>query len=222
MRSDEEIRKSIFDDIVEILKHTIPKDSNVDPEAIASAVSTYLQNNPIEAGVPSENPVFTGTFSQNRKEGSTIGKYSYTEGFNGIASGNYSHAEGCNTSSSGDTSHAEGYGTSSEGMYSHAEGCNTSAYGNMSFAGGNRTKTTEAAQFAVGYGNDPQEDSIFEVGNGLDADGNPNNAKYTEPATRQNAFRVTQGGVALAQTGLGIGNTSITEDQLISLIALLE
>lgn len=218
MRSDEEIRKSIFDDIVEILKHTIPKDSNVDPEAIASAVSTYLQNNPIEAGVPSENPVFTGTFSQNRKEGSTIGKYSYTEGFNGIASGNYSHAEGCNTSSSGDTSHAEGYGTSSGGMYSHAEGCNTSAYGNMSFAGGNRTKTTAAAQFAVGYGNDPQADSIFEVGNGLDADGNPNNAKYTEPATRQNAFRVTQGGVALAQTGLGIGNTSITEDQLIALI----
>ena len=49
MRSDEEIRKSIFDDIVEIIKHTMPKDSNVDPEAIASAVSTYLQNNPIEA-----------------------------------------------------------------------------------------------------------------------------------------------------------------------------
>lgn len=290
MRSDEEIRKSIFDDIVEILKHTIPKDSNVDPEAIASAVSTYLQNNPIEAGVPSENPVFTGSFSQNRKEGSTVGKYSYTEGYNGIASGNYSHAEGFNaiasgsfshsegyqttasgdtshaegslttaaasyshaegystdangscshsegsdttaggmyshaegrnTSSSGDTSHAEGYGTSSGGMYSHAEGCNTSADGNMSFAGGNRTKTTAAAQFAVGYGNDPQADSIFEVGNGLDADGNPNNAKYTEPATRQNAFRVTQGGVAIAQTGLGIGNTSITEDQLIWLRAL--
>ena len=160
---------------------------------------------------------------------------SHAEGFNTTANGFASHAEGLAATSSGQSSHAEGASSNAIGPCSHAEGQATKANGAMSHSGGNNSitdgrasfahgnfsKTTQPAQFAVGYGNDPQEDSIFEVGNGLNADGIPNNAGNTEPVTRQNAFRVTQSGVAIAQTGLQIGNTVIGEDQLKKILALI-
>ena len=178
------------------------------------------------------------------------GTYSYAGGFTTTASGNVSHAEGFNATASGFNSHAEGAFTTASGQCSHAEGSVSNAIGpcshaagqatkangamshvggnnsitdgRASFAHGNFSKATQPAQFAVGYGNDPQEDSIFEVGNGLNADGAPNNAGNTEPVTRQNAFRVTQSGVAIAQTGLQIGNTVISEDQLKKILTLIE
>ena len=180
-------------------------------------------------------------------DNTSSGMYSHAEGFRTTASGDISHAEGFNTTASGATSHAEGFGTTASGDKSHAEGSSSNAIGpcshaegqatkangamshsggnnsiadgRASFAHGNFSKATQPAQFAVGYGNDPQEDSIFEVGNGLNADGAPNNTGNTEPVTRQNAFRVTQSGVAIAQTGLQIGNTVISEDQLKKIIA---
>ena len=164
------------------------------------------------------------------------GMYSHAEGYYTKATGDGSHSEGIATTASGFVSHSEGIATTASGMYSHAEGQATKANGAISHSGGNNSitdghasfahgnfsKATQPAQFAVGYGNDPQEDSIFEVGNGLNADGAPNNAVNTEPVTRQNAFRVTQSGVAIAQTGLQIGNTVISEDQLKKILALIE
>ena len=164
------------------------------------------------------------------------GMYSRAEGFRTTASGDISHAEGSSTTASGSNSHAEGTSSNAIGPCSHAEGQATKANGAISHSGGNNSitdgrasfahgnfsKATQPAQFAVGYGNDPQEDSIFEVGNGLNADGAPNNAGNTEPVTRQNAFRVTQSGVAIAQTGLQIGNTVVSEDQLKKILALIE
>jgi hypothetical protein len=58
-----------------------------------------------------ENPVGTGSFSMNRKAGTTIGVNSHTEGYDAIASGIYSHAEGKETSAKGAFSHAKGSGT---------------------------------------------------------------------------------------------------------------
>ena len=104
---------------------------------------------------------------------------------------------------------------------SHSGGNYSEASGRASFAHGNFVKTTHPSQFVVGYGNDPQEDSIFEIGNGLDVNGQPVNTGNTEPATRQNAFRVTQSGVAVVKTGLQIGNTIINEEQLQKIIALI-
>lgn len=75
------------------------------------------------------NPVFTGSFSQNRKKGSVVGKNSHAEGLDTTASGNYSHAEGYNTTASSYCSHAEGWDTTASGNYSHAEGYNTTASG---------------------------------------------------------------------------------------------
>ena len=55
-----------------------------------------------------KNAIFTGSFSHNRKAGTTIGTNSFAEGFNTTASGKYSHAEGSDTTDSGNYSHAEG------------------------------------------------------------------------------------------------------------------
>lgn len=40
------------------------------------------------------NPIGTGSFSMNRKAGTTVGNYSHAEGYNTTASSIYSHAEG--------------------------------------------------------------------------------------------------------------------------------
>lgn len=150
------------------------------------------------------------------------GDVSHVEGNRNTASGEQSHAEGSSSNAIGPCSHAEGQATKANGAMSHSGGNNSITDGRASFAHGNFSKATQPAQFAVGYGNDPQEDSIFEVGNGLNADGAPNNTGNTEPVTRQNAFRVTQSGVAIAQTGLQIGNTVISEDQLKKILALIK
>lgn len=82
------------------------------------------------------NPTGSGSFSLNRKSGTTIGGNSVAIGYNSIATGthsvaigsytqaigNYSHAEGCSTIASGTYSHAEGYNTIASDFYSHAEG----------------------------------------------------------------------------------------------------
>lgn len=163
------------------------------------------------------------------------GNVSHAEGYSTTANGHYSHAEGYKTTTNGMTSHAEGNITTATGNSSHAEGQKciangplshsggnvSEANGRASFAHGNFVKATYPSQFVVGYGNDPQEDSIFEIGNGLDTNGQPANTGNTEPATRQNAFRVTQSGIAVVKTGLQIGNTIINEEQLQKIIALI-
>lgn len=180
----------------------------------------------------------------------TNGKVSHAEGSATKTFGNCSHAEGNTTNATGEASHAEGANTVAVGNCSHAEGSNTRATANMSHAEGNQTLSTvemshaggdhsevvangraafahgcytralQPSQFVVGYGNDPCEDSIFEVGNGILQSNDPAN-NGTEPYTRQNAFRVTKEGVAIAQTALKIGGTSINETQLQALLNLL-
>ena len=104
------------------------------------------------------NPTGTGSFSLNRKSGTTVGKnsfvcgssntasseYSYAEGFTTTASGYCSHAEGQYTTASGGISHAEGYNTAASGAHSHAEGDNTRAFGMSSHAEGNRARATSS------------------------------------------------------------------------------
>ena len=82
------------------------------------------------------NPVFTGSFSQNRKKDSQVGDYSHAEGYSTTASGEYSHAEGEYTTASGLSSHAEGGYTTASGEYSHAEGEHTTASGSYSHVQG--------------------------------------------------------------------------------------
>lgn len=70
----------------------------------------------------SDNPTGTGSFSLNRRSGSTRGANSVAAGHNLVASGNYSHAEGIETQALGTAAHAEGNKAIAKGNYAHAEG----------------------------------------------------------------------------------------------------
>ena len=131
------------------------------------------------------NPIFTGSFSQNRKIGSTVGEYSHAEGNRNIASdtashaegcdttasGPYSHAEGCDTIADGFCSHAEGYGATSNKMYSHTEGFKTRSGGSASHAEGNTTTALGDNSHAEGgateaLGNYSHAEGLWTTANG--------------------------------------------------------
>ena len=125
----------------------------------------------IESMVKPKDPVFTGTFSQNRKADSTIGDYSHAEGQDTAASGSASHAEGSGTTASKDYSHAEGSGTAASGTASHAEGENTKAFGNNSHAEGSGTTASGIVSHAEGSGTTASEYYSHAEGSGTTASG---------------------------------------------------
>ena len=168
-----------------------------------SKVTRYATENYVDENIPpldgyanKNNPVFTGSISLGRKEGTTVGgnsfavgedveasgyqshaeggftvasgDYSHTEGDTVKASGDYSHAEGGNTTASGDFSHAEGYSTTASGGGSHAEGTTTTASGGGSHAEGAYTKASSIYQHVQGIYNieDAAKKYAHIVGNG--------------------------------------------------------
>ena len=101
--------------------------------------------------ISKENPVFTGSISLGRKEGSSIGGYSVAIGYNAEASEYCSHAEGQSTTASEYCSHAEGCQTIASGIKSHAEGDGTKASNSFSHAEGNHTKANGESSHAEGF-----------------------------------------------------------------------
>ena len=114
-----------------------------------TAVSEQI-NAAVDTKMDKENPTGTGAFSLNRKEGTTVGTNSHTEGTNNTASGVSSHAEGDSVVSSGNNSHAEGSATKAIGAASHAEGLNTTASGGNAHAEGSGTQATNINAHAEG------------------------------------------------------------------------
>ena len=100
--------------------------------------------------ISKENPVFTGSISLGRKEGTTVGEGSYAVGASVTASGAFSHAEGFFTDASGSESHAEGFGTKASGSESHAEGFGAKALGSKSHAEGFNTTASGQSSHAEG------------------------------------------------------------------------
>lgn len=86
-------------------------------EFIPSTVTAVIEN-----AATKENPVFTGSFSQNRKNNTTVGDYSFAEGQNTTASGVSSHAEGTICKASGWYTHAEGDHCTAQGKNQHVQG----------------------------------------------------------------------------------------------------
>ena len=142
-----------------------------------------------------------------------IGRYSYREGENTIASGNTSHAEGESTESSGINSHAQNYRTLASGMHSHAEGFNTRASGTgshaqgnqtiasaiNSFAGGSHTIARGAVQTVLGRYNIAQgsdnwtySDNVFIIGNGASESARSNAMAVTWTGNTTIAGTLTQ------------------------------
>ena len=110
----------------EIIIYDIDENYNFERFKIGDGITNVI-NLPftLDDKMNKNNPVGTGTFSMNRKADTTIGNYSYAEGYNITASGEYSHAEGSHTTASGSISHAEGYNTTASSYYQHVQGiCN--------------------------------------------------------------------------------------------------
>lgn len=161
-----------------------------------------------------------------------VGKYnSHAEGYKTCALNERCHSEGSQTTAAGVVSHIEG--TSSyaaweiltqniltgteetiitrwlesrnfslaKGQGSHVQNNNCLATGKNSSAAGDRNVATGDAQFVVGKYNKRNDNALFIVGNGT-------------PTTPSNALEVLPDGIK-------IGNTTITEAQLIKLLALL-
>lgn len=133
-------------DVKKLPEECVP-DSVIDNIRKAQSIAENVQ---ITAALK-ENPVFTGSFSQNRKESSQVGDYSHAEGEDTTASGQYSHAEGSGTTASGGDSHAEGRLTTASGEHSHAEGYDTTASGWYSHAEGFMTTASSDTSHAEGF-----------------------------------------------------------------------
>ncbi len=119
--------------------------------------------------ISKENPVFTGSISLGRKEGTTVGGYSAAIGYDTEASGYTSHAEGQSTTASEYCSHAEGCETIASGIKSHAEGDRTKASNSFSHAEGNHTKANGESSHAEGFYTEASGDSSHAEGSNTTA-----------------------------------------------------
>lgn len=127
--------------------------------------------------VGKQDPVFKGTFSQNRKKNTTIGKNSHAEGYGNEASGDSSHAEGQTTLANGAESHAEGFQTKAVGDESHAEGMSTKADNACSHAEGCETTASGINSHSEGYKSTASGDSAHAEGEGTTAKGSSSHAE---------------------------------------------
>ena len=96
------------------------------------------------------DPAGSGSFSMNRKSGTTVGSYSHAEGRGCTASGFYSHAEGESCAATNSGSHAEGVETVCSGMGAHTEGRGTSATAMEAHAEGEDSTASKRAAHAEG------------------------------------------------------------------------
>ena len=155
-----------------------------------------------------KNAIFTGSFSHNRKAGTTIGTNSFAEGFNTTASGSTSHAEGNNTTASGSFSHAEGSSTVASESYSHAEGNNTTASGESSHAEGSSTVASGYFSHAEGDSTTASGMTSHAEGDGTEASGDFSHAEGSE-TTASGDFSHAEGGMTKA-----LGNFSHAEGEM--------
>lgn len=193
-------------------KGTYSKPSTGIPKTdLASAVQTSLDkadtalqsHQDVSGKMDKTNPTGTGSFSLNRKANTTVGSYSFAEGYSTTASGESSHAEGGGTIASGDWSHVEGGDSQANGDYSHAEGDTTKANSNGSHAEGERTLASGVNSHAEGWGTLATEGSQHVQGKynyNFGTIASPNAGDYLDivgngtSSNRSNAYTLDQNG----------------------------
>ena len=138
---------------------------------------------------PKASPVFTGSISLGRKDGTTVGDKSFAVGQDVTASGSTAHAEGVSTAATWNSAHAEGAFTEASGYTAHAEGFEADALGAASHAEGWYTKATHKAQHVFGEYNaeDGSTNSSSKRGNYVEIVGNGQLPSGTTTPTRSNA-----------------------------------
>lgn len=146
--------------------------TNVGDEKVTDQITKAITGK-----MESANPSGTGSFSLNRRAGTTIGTNSVAMGTGTTAKGKSSHAEGTNTTALGENSHAEGVSTNQAssnyttgtysgtilsdwgsakfslayGAASHVEGQDCLALGTCSHAEGNQTTASGEHSHAEGW-----------------------------------------------------------------------
>ena len=169
------VAKAVADEDGNNIKSTYAKVSH--KHTIADI--TNLQST-LDGKMNTHNPTGTGSFSLNRKYGTDVGVYSFTEGFETEASGGYSHAEGTYTKAIGDYSHTEGSQTKASGDTSHAEGLGAKASGDTSHAEGNYTEASGNYSHAEGYRTTASGDYSHTEGENTGASGSHSHAEGYE------------------------------------------
>ena len=164
-------------DLSDLKDGTTPVAKAVADEDGNNIKSTYVKKTELDVKANIADPVFTGSFSQNRKEGSTIGMKSHAEGSDTESSGGSSHAEGSSTTASGYTSHAEGDSTTASGYASHAEGIGTLASEFASHAEGGTTTASGSASHAEGSETTASGSASHAEGEGTTASGSYSHAE---------------------------------------------
>ena len=137
------------------------------------------------------NPTGSGSFSFNRRAGSTIGEKSVAFAENSVASGNnsftagYGHvatnyaafAEGSGNEARGNCSHAEGRGTKATNNNSHSEGGYTTASGGTSHAEGWETTASGVCSHSEGDTTTASGSNAHAEGGQTTASGNASHAE---------------------------------------------
>ena len=171
------------------------------------------------ASATKKDPVFSGSFSQNRKTGTEIGSNSHAEGQSCTASGARSHAEGFLCIASGTNSHAEGFQCIASGTNSHAEGLDCTAEGYGSHAGGERCTASGVYSHAEGVGCTAQGmlqhvQGKYNIASGtldsiVDSDYAHTVGNGTRDSERSNAHTLTWSGVPWYQGRPQFGGTAM-------------
>lgn len=157
------------------------------PEDDSAATNKEYVDTVVNAKMDKENPVGTGSFSLNRAENSTIGLYSFAEGFDTTASGGASHAEGRMTTAINIGSHAEGWSTEARNTASHAEGLYTYASGGASHVEGSGSHAVGDYSHAEGLYTIAQSANSHAQGKYNIADNNSTYAHIVGNGTAENA-----------------------------------
>ena len=157
----------------------------------ASSKDTFVSS----SNLVLNNPVFTGSISLGRKEGTQVGNNTFAVGYDVTASYAASHAEGQGTVASGYASHAEGAMTTASGYITHAEGQNTVAGAYVTHAEGYNTIASSDYQHVQGKYNKTGNYAHI-VGNG------------TSDSNRKNAHTLDWDGNAWYQGNVYVGGTS--------------
>ena len=196
-----------------VIKQALDTKANTSDLATVATSGSYndLSNKPtipdMSTKMDKDNPTGTGSFSLNRKANTTVGDYSFAEGYSTTASGNRSHAEGEHTTASGIYSHAEGYSATASGDCTHAEGYSTTASGGRSHAEGHSTTASGDCQHVQGKYNVEDTNNQYAdiIGNG-----NSRQGKNIE-ATDWNGNKHLKGDLYTGCNDDSTGGTSLTD-----------
>ena len=158
------------------------------------------------------------------------GSNSHTEGKDTLALSGNAHAEGDGSIAQGASAHAQGYRTKAQGSYSHAEGNQSVAMGSQSHAQGYKSQAIGDNSYASGIASYANSKTSFAHGDHVTADAESQVVFGKYNAIDSNALLIVGNGnsstkknaFVVKNDSITIGNTTLTETQLIKILNFIE